>query len=85
MSYINVEQAIKEAEAALARKDKATQNVAIIRTDLRNAIALKAANAEQAKWIEEHFPARERNTDPKAKADKLRQQLREAEEAAKAA
>ena len=75
--YIDVDAAIKAAKEALKKKAEAMDIVAVIRTDLRNAIKLKGAAPEQVKWIEETFPMRERETDPQARAAKLEAQVRE--------
>lgn len=79
MGYIDVDAAIREAKKLQGEKDSVLQRLSIIRTDLRNAVTMKAANAEQTKWIEEQFPLRERTTDPQeqlakieAKAEELR-------------
>ena len=59
-SYINVEAAIAAAKVALAEKRRAMEKVAIVRTDLRNAVTMGAASKGQADWIEGQFPIRER-------------------------
>ena len=82
-TYIDVNAAIEAAKQALAEKQSAMDKVAIIRTDLRNAVTLGATTPEQTKWIEEQFPLRERETDPAAKVQKLREQLAQAEKAAR--
>ena len=58
--YINVEAALAEAKKLLAAKTKVMEEIDIVRTDLRNAVKRKEANAEQAKWIGEQFPLQER-------------------------
>lgn len=63
-SYINVDTAISEAKRLQREKAKILEQLAIVRTDLRNAVTTKATSAEQTKWIEEQFPIRERETDP---------------------
>jgi hypothetical protein len=60
--YIDVAAAIQEAEKVLAEKSDVMERQDIIRTDLRNAVKMKAATPEQAKWIGEHFPMRQRQS-----------------------
>lgn len=59
-SYIDVAAAIKAAESAIKDKYAALAKVDIIRTDLRNAVALGVTTPEQKQWIEATFPIRER-------------------------
>ena len=65
-SYINVDAAIKAAEALLKQHRAIQDKIAIVRQDLRNAVTMGGANGEQAKWIGDTFPVRERKTKTKA-------------------
>lgn len=76
-AYIDVQAAITAAKTALKEKDEVMERVSIIRTDLRNSITMKVATPEQVKWIEEHFPMRERETDPQKAIAKAEQRVAE--------
>ena len=58
--YMNVPAAIDEAKKLLDRKAKLLTSIDTVRSDLRNAVERKEADADQTKWIEEQFPVRER-------------------------
>lgn len=60
--YIDVDAAIAEAKRLLSQHKEAQEKVAIVRTDLRNAVSLGQANAEQRKYITETFPVRTRKS-----------------------
>lgn len=81
-SYIDVDAAIASAKKSMAEKNAATAKVGIVRNDLRNAVTMGATTPEQTKWIEEHFPARERVTDPTEQVAKAEQRLAEVREKA---
>lgn len=76
-AYIDVKAAIQEAEAILKEKGKIMDKLAIVRSDLRNAITMGVANPEQTKWIEEQFPVRERTTDPAEQLQKAEAKVQE--------
>jgi hypothetical protein len=64
--YINVDAAIQEATNLLKQRDSLQSKIGIVRTDLRNAVELGQASAEQVKYVRETFPKRERKTKSKA-------------------
>lgn len=55
-SYINVSAAKAEAEKLLTEKDDLQKKIAIVRTDLRNAVTMNGATAEEKAWISKTFP-----------------------------
>lgn len=64
-TYIDVDAAITAAKQALDEKNRAMEKVAIIRTDLRNAVTMGGTSKEQTEWIEGTFPIRERKRNGK--------------------
>lgn len=58
--YIDVGAAIKVAEQAIKAREAAIKAVGIVRTDLRNAVEMGGATAEQKAWVAKNFPPRER-------------------------
>lgn len=63
--YIDVDAAIEVAKDVLRRKAAIMEEQDIVRSDLRHAVTMKAANADQARWIGEQFPMRKRETKAK--------------------
>lgn len=66
--YIDVAAAIKTAEELLKEQAGLHKRIGIVRTDLRNAVEMKTATAEQATFVREHFPVRTRKAKAKATA-----------------
>lgn len=66
--YIDVDAAIKVAQAALKRKGEVLKEIDVVRSDLRHADEMGSVTPEQRRWIKEQFPIRERNRNPKNKA-----------------
>jgi hypothetical protein len=66
VSYINVDQAIKEAKKITEDKAEVLRKLNIVRTDLRNAVDMGGCTPEQIKFITETFPIRERKTKNKS-------------------
>lgn len=64
--YMDIPAAIGVAKKMLDEKRQLLKNIDTVRADLRHAVERKEATPEQAKWIEETFPIRERNRKPKA-------------------
>lgn len=62
MANINVAGLIKEAGKALEEKVDATEKVAAFRELLRLSVKTGEATEEQAAWIAEAFPPRERKS-----------------------
>jgi hypothetical protein len=58
--FINVNAAIEEADRALTEKAEVRDRVAALRELLRSAVTARETTAEQAEWIGEAFPLRER-------------------------
>lgn len=64
--YIDVDAAIKVGRDVLAEKRRVLDKIDIVRTDLRHAVAMGSATAEQKQWVAENFPLRTRKARPKA-------------------
>jgi hypothetical protein len=59
--YIDIPAAITQAEKLLAEKRRVLTQIDIVRTDLRHAVVMGGATAEQKQWVEKTFPLVERN------------------------
>lgn len=62
MANINVAGLIKECDSAIQQKAEATEKVAALRELLRYAVKAGEATDEQAQWVEDAFPTRDRKT-----------------------
>jgi len=60
MGYINVPAAMKDAKEILDEKEDMQARLVAVRTALRTAVTAGDATDEQALWIEEVFPSKER-------------------------
>jgi hypothetical protein len=81
MGYINVTAAMKDAKELLDEKEDMQTRLVAVRNALRTAVTAGDATDEQAAWIEEAFPLKERATaEERVKA--LQAQLKAAEERA---
>jgi len=58
--YIDIPAAIAQAQKLLAEKRRVLEQIDIVRTDLRHAVTMGGASAEQKKWVEDTFPLVER-------------------------
>jgi hypothetical protein len=58
--YMDVGAAINTAEKLLREKTALFKKIDTVRTDLRNSMTRGEPTADQSKWIEQHFPVRER-------------------------
>lgn len=59
-SYIDIDAAIKLSRALQDRKKAVTEQIDIVRSDLRNAVKLGGVTPEQRQYVEETYPLRER-------------------------
>lgn len=64
-SYIDVDKAIEVGKQVLAEKRNLLDRIDIVRTDLRHAVTMGSATAEQKQWVAENFPLRARRARPK--------------------
>ena len=62
MANINVAGLIKEAGDAITARDEARDKVSALRELLRFSIRAGEATEEQAAWVDEAFPTKERKT-----------------------
>jgi hypothetical protein len=77
MANINVAGLITDADQAIKDRTEASERVAALRELLRYSVKAKEATKEQAAWIEETFPIRERKTAEERVAE-LEEQLAKA-------
>jgi hypothetical protein len=59
-SYIDVDKAIALSRQLQEQKEKLFAQIDIVRRDLRNAVTVGGANAEQRKYVQETYPLRKR-------------------------
>jgi hypothetical protein len=62
MANINVAGLIEDADQAIQQRTEAAGKVAALRELLRYSVKAKEATKEQAAWIEDTFPIRERKS-----------------------
>lgn len=67
-SYMDIPKAIEAAKLAIKQRQASLRNMDTIRHDLRNAVERKETSADEAKWILETFPLRERTRKSSTKA-----------------
>jgi hypothetical protein len=67
-SYIDIQAAIEAAKKLLVQHKKTQREIAIVRTDLRNAVELGGGTPDQRKWIADTFPVAKRTRKTKAGA-----------------
>lgn len=65
-AYMDLPKAIEAAKEAVKQRQASLKILDTIRSDLRNAVERKETTPEQAKWIMETFPIRERTRKSKA-------------------
>jgi hypothetical protein len=62
MANINVAGLIEDADQAIQQRAEVSRQVAALRELLRYSVKAKEATKEQAAWIEDTFPTRERKS-----------------------